>query len=158
MTLRRPLVGILIAIAVVLAMSSISEAARVRSGEPYRVGPPWTDSVAYHYDVRSIPPPVEVSNLASTLTVHPRPAQGTRRNAGQQRSLVDSVAADTAAESGLSEAFHYTSAESAQSILENGARPGLYATPNGGLSPLQAQLRGGWGRALRGALTVDRRE
>ena len=50
------------------------------------------------------------------------------------------VATDATAGSGLSEAFHYTSVESAQSIVENGARPGLYATPNGELSPLQAQL------------------
>lgn len=49
------------------------------------------------------------------------------------------VAAETEA-GGVSQAFHYTSSEYAQSIAENGLRPGSYATPNGSLSPLQAQL------------------
>jgi RHS repeat-associated protein len=37
-------------------------------------------------------------------------------------------------------AFHYTSAEAAESIMRSGLRPGSYATPNGELSGLQAQI------------------
>ena len=36
--------------------------------------------------------------------------------------------------------FHYTSGEFVDSISANGLRPGAYATPNGSLSPLQAQI------------------
>lgn len=41
---------------------------------------------------------------------------------------------------GLSEAFHYTRAQNVASIESKGLLPGSYATPNGGLSPLQAQI------------------
>jgi hypothetical protein len=56
--------------------------------------------------------------------------------------LGESPAADTegAGGSGLSEAFHYTGTQNAASIEANGLRAGSYATPNGGLSPLQAQI------------------
>lgn len=37
-------------------------------------------------------------------------------------------------------AFHHTSAEAAESIARTGLRPGGFATPNGGLCPLQAQI------------------
>jgi RHS repeat-associated protein len=37
-------------------------------------------------------------------------------------------------------AYHYTFARFAPSIAENGLYPGTYLTPNGGLSPLQAQI------------------
>jgi hypothetical protein len=39
-----------------------------------------------------------------------------------------------------SEAFHYTFNNAVQSIERQGLRPGSYATPNGVLSPLQAQI------------------
>jgi len=38
------------------------------------------------------------------------------------------------------EAFHYTSSKAVSSIESQGLRPGTYATPNGTLSPLQAQI------------------
>jgi hypothetical protein len=38
------------------------------------------------------------------------------------------------------EAFHFTRAQNLSSITENGLRAGSYATPNGELSPLQAQI------------------
>jgi hypothetical protein len=38
------------------------------------------------------------------------------------------------------EAFHFTRAQNLGSIMENGLRAGSYATPNGELSPLQAQI------------------
>ena len=41
---------------------------------------------------------------------------------------------------GADEAFHYTSSRAAASIEQQGLRAGSYATPNGSLSPLQAQL------------------
>jgi hypothetical protein len=41
---------------------------------------------------------------------------------------------------GLSEAFHYTGSQNVASIEANGLRAGSYATPNGQLSPLQAQI------------------
>ena len=37
-------------------------------------------------------------------------------------------------------AFHYTFGRAAASIEKNGLRAGSYATPNGTLSPLQAQI------------------
>jgi len=40
----------------------------------------------------------------------------------------------------VDEVFHYTSSEFVDSISANGLRPGSYATPNGSLSPLQAQI------------------
>jgi len=47
--------------------------------------------------------------------------------------------ATTAANTG-DEAFHYTFSRFAKSIESKGLRPGSYATPNGKLSPLQAQI------------------
>lgn len=47
---------------------------------------------------------------------------------------------DAAATSPLDEAFHYTRSEFVPPISNNGLRPGSYATPNGDLSPLQAQI------------------
>jgi RHS repeat-associated protein len=41
---------------------------------------------------------------------------------------------------GASEAFHYTFTRAIASIEKQGLRPGTYATPNGTLSPLQAQI------------------
>ena len=38
------------------------------------------------------------------------------------------------------EAFHYTFSSRISSIESQGLRPGQYATPNGNLSPLQAQI------------------
>ena len=54
----------------------------------------------------------------------------------------DVVGAETAAggEAGADEAFHYTFGKSVSNIEENGLKPGSYATPNGELSPLQAQI------------------
>jgi hypothetical protein len=49
------------------------------------------------------------------------------------------VAADEGA-GGLSTAYHYTGAQNVASIESNGLRAGAYATPNGELSPLQAQI------------------
>ena len=40
----------------------------------------------------------------------------------------------------VDEVFHYTRGEFVDSISANGLRPGSYATPNGSLSPLQAQI------------------
>lgn len=40
----------------------------------------------------------------------------------------------------LSEAFHYTGSQNVASIEANGLRAGSYATPDGELSPLQAQI------------------
>lgn len=40
----------------------------------------------------------------------------------------------------VEEAFHYTDAKWLDSMMEGGLRPGTYATPEGGLSPLQAKL------------------
>jgi hypothetical protein len=40
----------------------------------------------------------------------------------------------------VDDVFHYTKGEFVDSISTNGLRPGSYATPNGGLSPLQAQI------------------
>ena len=40
----------------------------------------------------------------------------------------------------MGDVFHYTSGEFVDSISANGLRPGSYATPNGSLSPLQAQI------------------
>jgi hypothetical protein len=45
-----------------------------------------------------------------------------------------------AAEEGADAAYHYTFREAVASIEKNGLRPGSYATPNGALSPLQAQI------------------
>jgi RHS repeat-associated protein len=51
------------------------------------------------------------------------------------------VAAEGAsARGGLSEAFHYTRPGNAAAIAEDGLRTGSYATPNGGLSGVQAQI------------------
>jgi hypothetical protein len=43
-------------------------------------------------------------------------------------------------EDALVAAYHYTVGSSVSSILANGLYPGTYATPNGNLSPLQAQI------------------
>jgi RHS repeat-associated protein len=40
----------------------------------------------------------------------------------------------------LSKAFHYTGDQNVASIRANGLRAGSYATPDGGLNPLQAQI------------------
>jgi RHS repeat-associated protein len=40
----------------------------------------------------------------------------------------------------LTEAFHHTTSEFADQIAKSGLRPGSYATPTGGLSPLQAHI------------------
>jgi hypothetical protein len=40
----------------------------------------------------------------------------------------------------VDDVFHYTKGEFVDSISTNGLRPGSYATPNGGLSPLQARI------------------
>lgn len=40
----------------------------------------------------------------------------------------------------VDDVFRYTSGEFVDSISANGLRPGSYATPNGSLSPLQAQI------------------
>ena len=40
----------------------------------------------------------------------------------------------------VDDVFHYTKGEFVDSISTNGLRPGSYATPSGGLSPLQAQI------------------
>ena len=40
----------------------------------------------------------------------------------------------------VEEAFHHTDAKWLDSMMANGLRPGTYATPQGGLSPLQASL------------------
>jgi hypothetical protein len=37
-------------------------------------------------------------------------------------------------------AYHYTFSQTVESIRREGLRPGSFATPNGGLSPLQAQI------------------
>jgi len=50
------------------------------------------------------------------------------------------AAATEEAGAGLSEAFHYTASRNVASIEANGLRAGSYATPNGQLSPLQAQI------------------
>ena len=52
-------------------------------------------------------------------------------------SLAGQPAADT---NNFDDVFHYTKGEFVDSISTNGLRPGSYATPNGGLSPLQAQI------------------
>ena len=48
--------------------------------------------------------------------------------------------ADQAATKAVNDVFRYTKGEFVDSISTNGLRPGSYATPNGGLSPLQAQI------------------
>lgn len=45
-----------------------------------------------------------------------------------------------AAKAGDDVAYHYTFREAVASIERSGLRPGSYATPNGRLSPLQAQI------------------
>ena len=50
-------------------------------------------------------------------------------------SLRSGVATNT-----VDDVFHCTKGEFVDSISTNGLRPGSYATPNGGLSPLQAQI------------------
>lgn len=55
-------------------------------------------------------------------------------------ALAGSPRVATKAEAGLTEAFHYTGAQNVASIEQNGLRVGSYATPNGELSPLQAQI------------------
>jgi RHS repeat-associated protein len=50
---------------------------------------------------------------------------------------------ETALEAGtetIGEAFHYTASQNVESIMQNGLRPGSYATTAGDLSPLQAQV------------------
>lgn len=49
------------------------------------------------------------------------------------------VAAKTGDE-GLEAAYHYTRPQNVASIQSKGLLEGAYATPNGGLSPLQAQI------------------
>jgi hypothetical protein len=48
--------------------------------------------------------------------------------------------ADDLATNTVDDVFHYTRGEFVESISANGLRPGSYATPNGSLSPLQAQI------------------
>lgn len=59
----------------------------------------------------------------------------------QADAEVQQAQADLAAtETGGDTAYHYTFARYADSITKDGLRPGSYATPDGNLSPLQAQL------------------
>ena len=51
----------------------------------------------------------------------------------------DSAGAGRSAAEASDEAFHYAYARWAESISKNGLRTGAYASPNGVLSPLQAQ-------------------
>lgn len=65
------------------------------------------------------------------------------RVSGQERVIpfsADLVVATEAESAGLSEAFHYTGSQNVASIEANGLRAGSYATPDGELSPLQAQI------------------
>lgn len=81
--------------------------------------------------------------VASLVGVADGIAAGQRRGGGFLRLgfvSATSVAAEGAGSRGLSEAFHYTRAQNVASIESKGLLPGGYATPNGGLSPLQAQI------------------
>ena len=108
-------------------------------------------------DIRSVGGPVRprLAGFATTYNYSNATAlvRSTDRRATTQDgvSLADSglsplmrngVAAEAegAGARGLSETFHYTETQNAASIEANGLRPGSYATPNGGLSPLQAQI------------------
>jgi hypothetical protein len=55
-------------------------------------------------------------------------------------ALENAVAAKVAEKASADVAYHYTFREAVASITRNGLRPGSYATPNGALSPLQAQI------------------
>lgn len=70
-----------------------------------------------------------VSNREHAATASGNPA----------RLTPDFVAADEGA-GGLSSAYHYTGAQNVASIESKGLRAGAYATPDGSLSPLQAQI------------------
>jgi len=61
---------------------------------------------------------------------------------GAGRRAVETVAAgaDGAGAKGVTEAFHYTGVQNVAPIEAKGLRAGTYATTQGGLSPLQAQL------------------
>lgn len=67
------------------------------------------------------------------------------RNDGAKPARSDTPASGTTksntnALENVDEAFHYTDAKWLDSMMSNGLRPGTYATPQGGLSPLQASL------------------
>jgi hypothetical protein len=53
----------------------------------------------------------------------------------------DATGSSVAAEGGADAAFHYTTSETVDSIMESGLRPGSYATTEGDLSPDEAQVR-----------------
>jgi RHS repeat-associated protein len=57
-----------------------------------------------------------------------------------EAALAAELAADGSAAASIDSAFHYTFRRFLTSIRTNGLRPGSYATTNGRLSPLQAQI------------------
>jgi hypothetical protein len=86
---------------------------------------------------------VGASSTAAQVAVEP-PASVT---AGQRLGndpprpgivVATGVAANTADD--LGSAFHHTTSSSVNPIMESGLRPGSYATPTQGLSPLQAHI------------------
>jgi hypothetical protein len=94
-----------------------------------------TTTPASGYDV--------TSNLAVSAGDAPNPAATSAKPAVVElgRALASSgwrVAPQTAGH--LDEAFHYTFKGAAASIERTGLKPGSYLTPDGRLSPLQAQI------------------
>jgi hypothetical protein len=67
--------------------------------------------------------------------------EGAVRASGEAAETGVKVAEGTnAALGGADTAYHYTFREFAELIKKKGLKPGTYATPEGGLSPLQAQI------------------
>ena len=59
---------------------------------------------------------------------------------GTSTTLVSRSVATEAEGPALESAFHHTTSGAVDSIMETGLRPGAYATPTEGLSPLQAHI------------------
>jgi len=103
------------------------------------LAPPTTTS-AYAYDTGALLAQWTSRNI-SLAAVPSGLAQRTQASSegGPARLRGFGVAAETEA-GGLSEAFHYTGSQNVASIESKGLLKGSYATPDGGLSPLQAQI------------------
>ena len=96
----------------------------------------------YSYDVPSVSrvdvQPNETAKPSSDLRAASQDSPISRSAVSRGASTTPShafIATNT-----VDDVFHYTSGEFVDSISANGLRPGSYATPNGSLSPLQAQI------------------